>query len=132
MIDGGEGKKVYKIYGSSKIVINRHGEIASTYSNNMRLYEATGSGAAIISERSDNLDDLFKVGRESFDYLNAEDLVEKILQLLKDADVLEELRQNGCKKTRRDHMHTTRMEELKDIVEKDDGKEQVQEVQQCR
>jgi spore maturation protein CgeB len=41
---------MFKILARSKIVINRHGTIAGNYAVNMRMYEATGSGAMLVTE----------------------------------------------------------------------------------
>lgn len=58
------GRDMYGIYLRSRIVVNRHGEIARGYANNMRLYEATGSGALLVTESAPNLAELFQPGVE--------------------------------------------------------------------
>jgi hypothetical protein len=78
------GLDMYRIYLKSKIVVNRHGEIASGYANNMRLYEATGSGALLVTERAPNLGDLFRDGEEVATYTSPEDLVETVRRYLAD------------------------------------------------
>ena len=50
---------MYKVYGRSKIVINRHGEVAQGFANNMRMFEATGMGALLMTGQSPNLSDFF-------------------------------------------------------------------------
>lgn len=78
------GIDMYRVYLRSKIVVNRHGEIARGYANNMRLYEATGSGALLVTERAPNLGDLFKVGDEVAAYSDPEDLVATVRRYLAD------------------------------------------------
>ena len=47
----------------TRIVVNRHIDVAEGYANNMRLYEATGMGALLITDRGRNLGELFEPGR---------------------------------------------------------------------
>ncbi len=53
------GKAMYSIYGRSKVVINRHGEVAEGYANNLRMFEATGCGALLVTDYAQNLEALF-------------------------------------------------------------------------
>ena len=72
------GLDMYAILARSKIAINRHIDAAEDYSNNMRLYEATGVGALLMTEASQNLDSLLKPGQEAIAYEGLDDLVEKV------------------------------------------------------
>ena len=62
------GRDMFAIFRRSQIVINQHIGIAGGFANNMRLYEATGCGAALVTDRKTNLQDLFDVGSEIVDY----------------------------------------------------------------
>ncbi len=73
------GSEMYAIYQRSKIVINRHGEIAANYANNMRMYEASGCGAILLTEEKQNMLDLFE-GR-IITYVSPEDAVASIRKL---------------------------------------------------
>lgn len=42
------GRDMYAVYGRSKIVVNRHGEVARGFENNLRMYEAAGCGALVM------------------------------------------------------------------------------------
>jgi spore maturation protein CgeB len=55
------GRDMYEIYARSKCVVNRHGEVAQGYTNNLRCFEATGMGALLFTEQSSNLRELFPV-----------------------------------------------------------------------
>lgn len=52
------GLDMYRIYGRSKIVVNRHGEIAQGYANNLRMYEATGMGALLMNDSAKGFEEL--------------------------------------------------------------------------
>ena len=58
------GLDMYRVLANAQIVLNRHIDAADGYSNNMRLYEATGVGAALVTDRGHNLGALFEPGRE--------------------------------------------------------------------
>lgn len=84
------GINMYKIYARSKVVVNRHGEIALGYGNNLRQYEATGMGAALVTDcvgslgmPSENFD--FLAVEEVVRYRDAVELVRKVKMLLEGA-----------------------------------------------
>jgi hypothetical protein len=49
------------------VALNRHIAAAEGHANNMRLYEATGVGTCLLTDRGSNLGELFEVGREVID-----------------------------------------------------------------
>ena len=57
------GMDMYRALARSRVTLNRHINVAENNANNMRLYEATGVGALLITDRKDNLNDLFEVGK---------------------------------------------------------------------
>ena len=59
------GLEMYRVLARSRIVVNRHIDVAEGYANNMRLYEATGSGALLVTENGRNLRELFEPGARS-------------------------------------------------------------------
>jgi len=111
------GKDMYKLMLQSKITINRHIDVAKNNANNMRLYEATGCGAMLITDRKDNLDELFKVGEEVIAYWNIDELVAKIRYYLAHADQRREIASAGQRRTLRDHTYPVRMKQLIGILE---------------
>jgi len=53
------GRDMYHLLLRAKVVVNRHGEVAQGYANNMRLFEATSAGALLVTEAAPNLGDFF-------------------------------------------------------------------------
>ena len=47
--------EMYGLLARSQITLNRHIDIAEGYANNMRLYEATGMGACLLTDEKVNL-----------------------------------------------------------------------------
>lgn len=102
------GLDMYRILLSSKIVINRHGEVAQGYANNMRMFEATGCGAMLVTERAPNLSNFF-TGNEAVAYdspLHAAALIRRYLENNNDREFIAE---QGQKRTLRDHTYNQRM-----------------------
>lgn len=75
------GLAMYQVLRRSKVVLNRHGEVAQGWANNMRLFEATGCGACVLTEDAPNLGALFPFSGPAT-YASPEDAVAKIKLLL--------------------------------------------------
>jgi spore maturation protein CgeB len=88
------------------------------FANNMRLYETTGVGTMLLTDRKTNLGELFKVGKEIEDYGSKEELVEKINYYLKYDKKRKDIATAGQKRTLRDHTYKKRMTELIRILER--------------
>ena len=76
------GLEMYRALAAAKIALNRHIDVAEGHANNMRLYEATGMGAALLTEPAPNLAELFEPDREVATYDNADHLLTQIDRLL--------------------------------------------------
>lgn len=112
------GLDMYRIFLQSKIVLNRHGEVARGYSNNLRLFEASGCGAALLTEDSPNLKDFFKPFIECIPYESAADCVEKIkVHLFRWQDCTQFIAKNGQARTLREHTYQTRMKTVSDTLQ---------------
>ena len=59
---------MYRVLAQSRIAVNRHGDFAGGYAANMRMFEATGVGALLMTESAANLPDFFEPGREVVAY----------------------------------------------------------------
>lgn len=72
------GLDMYRVLARSAITINRHIDIAEQFANNLRLYEATGMGALLVTDAKTNLAELFEPGREVVVYRNANECAEMV------------------------------------------------------
>ena len=111
------GLDMYGILASSKITLNRHGAIAEGQANNMRLFEATGAGAALLTESAWNLEELFEPGLEVVTYEDEDDLVEKANRLLANDDERLGVATAGQRRTLSQHTYRERMAELSAMLE---------------
>ena len=112
------GMDMYSILKASKITLNNHINIAGSYANNMRLYEATGVGTLLITDWKENLADLFEPGKEVVTYSTPEECTELINYYLANDREREAIAKAGQARTLRDHTYYQRMKELLNIVEK--------------
>lgn len=110
------GLDMYRVLASARIVLNRHLDAAEEYANNMRLYEATGVGALLITDAKRNLRDLFEPGREVDTYTSEEELVEKVRYYLGAEDARRRVARAGQERTLREHTYRERMAELVEIL----------------
>ena len=110
------GLDMYRALLSSKITINRHIDVAENYANNMRLFEATGTGALLITDYKDNLHELFEIGKELVAYRNVKELVDLIKYYAKHDKERETIAQAGRQRTLSKHTYALRMKELQQII----------------
>jgi spore maturation protein CgeB len=106
------GADMYRVLASSRITLNTHIDVAEGYANNLRLYEATGMGALLITDRKVNLDELFDVGREVVAFSDAEDCVAKVRYYVDHPDEAAAIAAAGQARTLRDHTWLDRMARL--------------------
>jgi spore maturation protein CgeB len=114
---GAWGLDMYRVLARSRIVVNRHIDVAEGYANNMRLYEATGVGALVVTESAPNVPDLFEPEREVVTYTGLPDLREKLEHLLARDDERRAIATAGQDRTLRDHTYRRRMQELVPILQ---------------
>ena len=110
------GKEMFDIIGQSRITINRHGEVAENFANNMRLFEATGCGALLITDYKDNLNDLFEIGKEVVAYRSPEECSALVNYYLAHPDEAATIAKAGQTRTLRDHTYRKRMEQTSEIL----------------
>jgi hypothetical protein len=115
------GLEMYNIFFNSRIVLNFNEPVqarnaSEDYANNMRLYEATGTGAMLVTDYKRNLDSLFADGTEVVSYRNADECVERVNHFLNDEDARKRIAAAGQARTLRDHTYRARMEQFVEIV----------------
>jgi len=89
------GRDMYEILRRSKITLNFHIDLAEDWANNMRLYEATGIGALLLTDSKRNLAEIFVPGQHVAAYADAEDCVRQIHSLLADDTTRERIAAAG-------------------------------------
>lgn len=110
------GIEMYRILLSSKITINRHIDVAEKYANNMRLYEATGCGSLLITDYKENLNELFKIGKEVVSYKSVDELIDLIRYYGGSENERKRIAEAGQRRTLDEHTYYKRMVELTSII----------------
>jgi spore maturation protein CgeB len=116
------GLDMYAVLAGAKVALNRHIDAAEGHANNMRLYEATGAGALLITDRGSNLTELFEPGREVVVYDGADDLVDKVRHYLTAPTERVAIARAGQARTLREHTYAHRIAELAAMLEARVGK----------
>jgi spore maturation protein CgeB len=111
------GCDYYRVLGRSRIVLNRHIDCAGHDASNMRLFEATGMGACLLTDNKRNLRDLFEPDVEVMVYDSLDDCVEKVRYLLAHDAERKAIAQAGQRRTLHDHTFSRRVETLAGIIE---------------
>lgn len=103
------GVEMFYLMASSKIAINRHIDAAENNANNMRLFEATGCGALLITDYKDNLHELFEIGKEVVVYRSFEECAALVNYYLNNPAEAAAIAKAGQLRTLRDHTYERRM-----------------------
>ena len=102
---------------NSDIVLNKHIAQAGEYAGNMRIFEATGVGACLLTDNKKNLNDIFDVGKEIIVYNSIDDCINKLNSLLKDPKKCKEIAMAGQARTLKDHSVEQRCKQIVRIIE---------------
>jgi spore maturation protein CgeB len=112
------GLDMYAALASARVAVNRHIDAAEGHANNMRLYEASAMGAALVTDEGEGLDAILEPGRETLAYSGTDDLIAKIERLLKDDDERRRIAAAGQRRTLDEHSFARRMAELAGMLER--------------
>ena len=112
------GLDMYRRLAGARIAVNRHGDVAGEYANNMRLYEATGVGTLLVTDAKRNLGDLFDLDREVVAYEDLDELVRHVTYYLDHEDERAAIAAAGQRRTLGEYTYAQRMRELVSILER--------------
>ena len=108
---------MYKVLAGCEIALNSHIDAAGDHANNMRLYEATGMGALLLTDRKSDLDEYFEVDREILTYVDADECAAKIRYALAHRDEARQIADRGQRRTIAENSYADRMREFAERVE---------------
>lgn len=112
------GREMFTLLRRSRITVNRHIDVAEDAANNMRLFEATGCGALLITDFKENLGELFEIGSEVVAYRTPEECAALIRYYQEHPEEAEAIARAGQARTLRDHSYATRMEQSSLILKR--------------
>jgi len=110
------GLEMLTILRRSQVTINHHGDVPP-FANNFRLYEATGTGAALVTDWKCNLHEMFTPDEEVAAYRDDQECLAMIDRYLGDAPARAALAAAGQRRTLAEHTFLHRMTEFVAMVE---------------
>jgi spore maturation protein CgeB len=111
------GTDMYQVLRRSRITLNSHIDMAGREAGNMRLFEATGVGAFLLTDYKDNLDTLFEPDREVAAWRSIDDCLTAIGRALADDNGRAEIARAGRARTMAQHTYRHRTQEILGFVE---------------
>lgn len=112
------GLEMYDVLARSNVTINRHIDISEGHANNMRLFEATGVGTALLTDNKKNIDTYFEPGSEILTYNSYTEACEIARDLQYKKDFVSSIAARGQVKTLSQHSYECRMSELIPTLDK--------------
>ena len=110
------GLEMYKILRKSLLTLNHHIDIAGASAGNLRLFEATGVGALLVTDWKENLHEMFEPGKEVVCYRTREECAEIVQYYLEHSEERAAIARAGQQRALRDHTYYQRMQSLIEIV----------------
>jgi hypothetical protein len=112
------GLDMFQLLANSQICLNMHVDVAGKYAANMRMFEATGMGALLLTEHKINIFELFEPDKEVVTYTSFEDALEKLLWLKQNPQKVIEIARAGQKRTLTQHNYLNRAKILLNKIQK--------------
>jgi len=109
---------MYQALRRSKITLNSHIDMAGREAGNMRLFEATGVGAFLLTDFKDNLHTLFAPDREVAVWRSVDDCLVAIDRALNEPESRAAIARAGQTRTMGQHTYRHRATEILGFVEK--------------
>ena len=110
------GMDMLRVLARSKLSLNAHTDISPRSASNMRLYEATGMGACLVTDWKSNLRELFEPDGEVVAYRSAGECVEKANWLLEHPAESARIAEAGRQRTLRSHTYRHRAPLLDELI----------------
>lgn len=103
------GIPMYRFFGESLVTFNVHIDNARNVASNMRLFEASGMGACLLTDGCVGMQDYFEPDKEVVLYGSPAEAVEKGRWLLDNPEKAREIGEAGFQRTLRDHTFEKRI-----------------------
>ncbi len=110
------GLDMYRLLARSHVTLNTHIDASARSASNMRLFEATGVGACLLTDWKPDLATLFDPEREVVTYRSADEAIEKAGYLLAHEAERRRIAEAGQQRTLRDHTVMQRAAQLDALI----------------
>ena len=106
------GTDMYQVLRRSKVTLNSHIDLAGNEAGNMRLFEATGAGAYLLTDFKDSLHTLFEPDREVAVWRSIDDCLAGITRALRSDSERAEVARAGHARTMAQHTYRHRTRQI--------------------
>ena len=111
------GRAYYELLAGSQLTLNVHLDATGSDPANMRLFEATGVGACLVTEHQPGLERYFEPDKEVVVYRTLDECVEKVTELLDDDVQRCRIADAGQARTLADHTFDERVPTLDALLQ---------------
>jgi spore maturation protein CgeB len=108
---------MYRVLRRTRITLNSHIDLVGREAGNMRLFEATGVGAFLLTDFKDNLHTLFEPDRDVAVWRSVDDCLVAIDRALEDTERRDAIAAAGQARTMAQHTYRHRAAEILGLVE---------------
>lgn len=112
------GLEMYSILRDSLVTLNKHTDAIDGAVGNMRLFEASGVGACLLTDQGSNLSDLFAPDDEVVAFSSTAECIEKLRYLQSNPQVAKEIARRGQERTLRSHTIKCRVEVVDEHIQR--------------
>ncbi|KPQ33610.1 MAG: hypothetical protein HLUCCA11_17900 [Phormidesmis priestleyi Ana] len=111
------GIEYFQTLARSKMTFNMHINCAEDYAGNMRLFEATGMGACLLTDWKQNLSSYFELDTEIVTYRSVDECISKVKYLLEHEEERLSIAQAGQRRVLKEHTWQQRVNQLHENIE---------------
>ena len=102
------GLDYFELLGRSRIVFNAHIDVAANFAGNMRMFEACGMGACLVTDWKKNINDFFEPDVDLVCYKTNDEAVKKITYLVEHPQEARKIAESGKCWTIKEHTYEKR------------------------
>jgi spore maturation protein CgeB len=111
------GQDMYQVLRRSRVTLNSHIDFAGNEAGNMRLFEATGVSAFLLTDFKDSLNTLFAPDREVAVWRSIDECLAAVDRYLADHDSRDRIARAGQARTMAQHTYHRRASEILALVQ---------------
>lgn len=110
------GIEYFRLIRDSRVVFNRHTD-EDNHAGNIRMYEVTGMGSCLLTDKPEESKRLFELDREIVAYSSIDECLEKAKFLLSNEKVRSEIARKGRQRFLKDHTVMNRCQHIHETLQ---------------
>ena len=111
------GIEMFQLLSDNNFALNIHSDESVNHCGNIRMFEATGVGSCLLTEYKSNIKDLFDPDKEVVTYKSKDELLSKIKDIKNNHKIIQEIAQNGQRRTLENHTTSIRIREIDELIQ---------------